>query len=98
MRAGWKARPHRLFRGSSGYRGHMSIWASDNRNGHVREALTLLLSQGVINDFRIRPDDEFPFRVQVPAGIIPMTEHQAAHFALGAATAHFGDLARDGAP
>jgi hypothetical protein len=73
----------------------MSIWASDNRNGHVREALTLLLSQGVIDDFRIRPDDEFPFRVQVPAGIIPMTEHQAAHFALGAATAHFGDLARD---
>ncbi|WP_017588126.1 hypothetical protein [Nocardiopsis ganjiahuensis] len=73
----------------------MSIWASDNRNGHVREALTLLLSQGVIDDFRIRPDDEFPFRVQVAAGIVPMTEHQAAHFALGAAAAHFGDLARN---
>ena len=74
----------------------MSIWASDNRTGHVREALTLLLSQGVIDDFRIRPEDDFPFRVQVPAGIVPMTEHQAAHFALGAATAHFGHLARDG--
>ncbi|MFE3457801.1 hypothetical protein ACFXKD_09655 [Nocardiopsis aegyptia] len=74
----------------------MSIWASDNRSGQVREALTMLLSQGVIDDFRIRPDEEFPFHVQVPAGLVPMTEHQAAHFALGATVAHFGRLARGG--
>ncbi|MEE2041306.1 hypothetical protein Q8791_29180 [Nocardiopsis sp. CT-R113] len=72
----------------------MSIWASDNRNGQIREALTMLLSQGVIDDFRISPEDEFPFRVTVPAGVVPMTEHQAAHFALGAAVGHFGRLAR----
>ncbi|WP_028647955.1 hypothetical protein [Nocardiopsis sp. CNT312] len=72
----------------------MSIWASDNRSGQVREALTMLLSQGVIDDFRIRPEDDFPFRVQIPAGVVPMTEHQAAHFALGATVAHFGRLAR----
>ncbi|GAB3719231.1 hypothetical protein GCM10028793_57870 [Nocardiopsis oceani] len=95
MRAGRFSRPHRLFRCFSVYRGYMSIWASDHRTGHVREALTLLLSQGVIDDFRIRPEDEFPFRVQFPTGIVPMTEHQAAHFALGATVAHFGDLARD---
>ncbi|MEV2278575.1 hypothetical protein ACIBFB_25560 [Nocardiopsis sp. NPDC050513] len=72
----------------------MSIWASDNRSGQVREALTMLLSQGVIDDFRIRPEDEFPFRVQIAAGVVPMTEHQAAHFVLGATVAHFGRLAR----
>lgn len=54
----------------------------------------MLLSQGVIEDFRIRPEDEFPFRVQIPAGVVPMTEHQAAHFALGASVGHFGRLAR----
>ncbi|MCY9786548.1 MULTISPECIES: hypothetical protein [Nocardiopsis] len=76
----------------------MSIWASDNRSGQVREALTMLLSQGVIDDFRIRPEDEFPFRVQISAGVVPMTEHQAAHFALGATVAHFGRLARGESP
>lgn len=72
----------------------MSIWASDHRSGQIREALTMLLSQGVIDDFRITPEEEFPFRVTVPAGVVPMTEHQAAHFALGAAVGHFGRLAR----
>ncbi|WP_436886293.1 hypothetical protein [Nocardiopsis dassonvillei] len=72
----------------------MVMWASDNRAGKVREGLTLLLSQGLIDDFEIRPDDEHPYRVTMPVGVIPLTEHQAAHFLLGAVTARFGPLAR----
>lgn len=78
----------------SGYGGDMVMWASDNRAGKVREGLTLLLSQGLIDDFEIRPDDEHPYRVTMPVGVIPLTEHQAAHFLLGAVTARFGPLAR----
>ncbi|MDT0329092.1 hypothetical protein [Nocardiopsis lambiniae] len=76
----------------------MVMWASDNRAGKVREGLTLLLSQGLIDDFEIRPDDDLPYRVTMPVGIISLTEHQAAHFLLGAVTARFGPLARDRGP
>ncbi|MFD6098146.1 hypothetical protein ACFVWN_12835 [Nocardiopsis flavescens] len=72
----------------------MVMWASDNRAGKVREGLTLLLSQGLIDDFEIRPEDDHPYRVTMPVGVIPLTEHQAAHFLLGAVTARFGPLSR----
>ncbi|MBB6118969.1 hypothetical protein [Nocardiopsis algeriensis] len=72
----------------------MAMWAADNRAGRVREGLTLLLSQGLIEDFEIRPDDEHPYRVTMPAGVIALNENQVAHFLLGVVTARFGPLAR----
>ncbi|MBE3001163.1 hypothetical protein IDM40_21060 [Nocardiopsis sp. HNM0947] len=73
----------------------MVMWASDTRGARVREGLTLLLSQGVIDDFEIRHEDEHPYRVTLPAGVVPLDEHQAAHFVLGAVSARFGPLSRD---
>lgn len=74
----------------------MVMWASDSRGARVREGLTLLLSQGVIDDFEIRHEDELPYRVTLPAGVVSLDEHQSAHFVLGAVVARFGHLSRDG--
>ncbi|GHD33315.1 hypothetical protein [Nocardiopsis kunsanensis] len=74
----------------------MVMWASDSRGARVREGLTLLLSQGVIDDFEIGYEDELPYRVTLPVGVLSLDEHQAAHFVLGAVVARFGPLSRDG--
>lgn len=74
----------------------MSTWASNNRGGQVREALTMLLPQAGIDDLLLRSDEEFPFRISVPSGVIPRSERQAAHFAPGAAMGHLGRPARGG--
>ncbi len=79
----------------AGYCAAMVMWASDTRGARVREGLTLLLSQGVIDDFEIRHEDEHPYRVTLPAGVVPLDEHQAAHFVLGAVSARFGPLSRE---
>jgi len=80
----------------AGYCAPMVMWASDTRGARVREGLTLLLSQGVIDEFEIRHEDELPYRVTLPAGVVSLDEHQAAHFVLGAVVARFGPLSRDG--
>lgn len=80
----------------AGYCSPMVMWASDSKGARVREGLTLLLSQGVIDDFELRHEDELPYRVTLPAGVVSLDEHQAAHFVLGAVVARFGPLSRDG--
>jgi hypothetical protein len=70
------------------------MWSSTDTDGKIREGLIFLLSQGIIDDFQVRAGDDFPFRIQVPAGVVPMNEKQVRHFMLGAVAAHFGPIAR----
>lgn len=72
----------------------LSMWSTSDTAGHVREGLMLLLQQGVIDDFAFTGDTALPYRVTIPAGVVPLSEHQARHFMLGAVTAHFGPAAR----
>ena len=72
----------------------MHMWATRTRNSRIREGLDLLLAQAVIDGYTVNEDDEHPYRVTLPVGIVPLTEHQAAHFISGAVTAYLGPLAR----
>src|SRR5690625_3967212 len=66
------------------------MWASPDRPGRIAEALQLLLAQGVIDGLELREGDAHPYLLTLPVGLVPMTEHQAAHFLVGAAVGAFG--------
>jgi hypothetical protein len=60
------------------------MWTSSTRTDRITESLQMLLSQGVIDDLEIQPGDDHPYRVTLPAGIVPLSEYQASFFVLGA--------------
>ncbi|AFR08343.1 MULTISPECIES: hypothetical protein [Nocardiopsis] len=72
----------------------MSIWARGDRTGRVGEALLMLEGQGIIDGLEILPQEDKPYRVRVPAGIVHMDEEEASMFALGAVVGAFGEVAR----
>lgn len=71
------------------------MWTATTTHGQILEALTLLRAQGVIDDYTHQAGDPHPYRVTIPVGIVPLSDHQARFFLLGAATAHFGPMARE---
>ena len=54
----------------------------------------MLEGQGIVDGLEILPDENKPFRVRIPAGIIHMDEDEASMFALGAVVGAFGRVAR----
>ena len=72
----------------------MSIWSRGDRKGWVEESLLMLKGQEIIDGLDIVLDEDKPYRVRVPAGIVHLDEDEASMFALGAVVGAFGNVAR----
>ena len=72
----------------------MSIWSRGDRKGRVEETLLMLKGQEIIDGLDIVLDEDKPYRVRVPAGIVHLDEEEASMFALGAVVGAFGNVAR----
>lgn len=54
----------------------------------------MLKGQEIIDGLDIVLDEDKPYRVRVPAGIVHLDEDEASMFALGAVVGAFGNVAR----